>query len=305
MTTAVKGARKSSKPRRTAEGKLPMNGDDVDLRAVLLAALTVPGQLSKCYNRFHRYSFMNMVLVFMQTGRLEPMANFKKWHALGRKVISGPGSALFVNHPLYNVYKRDEAGNILLDKDGHKIVAYKRYGPKATVFQLFQTDGPELTYPETPDWDRAQAVKELDLTEVPFADQDGNKQGYSQDRTFAINPVAEAPLKTAIHEWAHISFGHTTPDQLSKYREHRGIFEFQAEAVALLVCKELGVEGFDESASRAYIQNWLGPQTGDFVKDGELVDDSVVRSIFSVTDKILVAGRKRHYDKLSESEEVA
>jgi hypothetical protein len=295
------------KPARTAEGVLPMHGDEkLDFKAVLLAALTVPGKMSNAYSRFYHYSFLNMVLVYMQTGKLEPVATFKKWVALGRNVVRGQ-KALFVNHPR-PVYKRDEAGNTVL-KDGKPVIAFTMFIPKATVFQLFQTDGPELQMPETPEWNKDEALKVLDIEEVKFSHSDGNTQGYSVNRTFALNPVAVSPFKTMIHELAHIVLGHTDKESLAEYQTHRGIKEFQAEAVALLVSRELEVEGFDESASRAYIQNWLGIDRGsvpdqltwnDEIEDVDLVNDQVVREIFSVTEKILIAGRKRHFEKLAE-----
>jgi hypothetical protein len=293
-----------------------MHGEDndkLDFKAVLLAALTVPGQLSNAYSLFYKYSFLNMLLVYMQTGQLEPMGTFRFWtEKMGRKIVSGPGSALFVNHP-YPVYKKDEAGRYVM-VDGRKVIAYMRFFPKASVFQLFQTEGPELVLPELPDWNLDMALKSLDIVEVPFEGFDGNVQGYSIDRTMALNPVAAKPFKTAIHEMAHIVLGHTTPDELKEYQRHRGVREFQAEAVALLVCHELGIDSkdFDESASRAYIQTWLdqdGRGASAFLKrqgvsgGAELIDDEVVREIFSATDKILVAGRKRHFDKLAEETE--
>lgn len=304
-------ASKSRKPARTAEGVLPMHGennDKLDFKAVLVEALSVPGKMSNAFSRFYRYSFLNMLLVFMQTGKLEPMGNFKFWtEKMGRKIVSGSGSALFVNHP-YPVYKRDEAGNVVVI-DGRKVIAFMRFYPKASVFQLFQTDGPELVLPELPDWNKDMALKSLDITEVPFSDGDGNVQGYSIERKLALNPVAAAPFKTLIHEIAHIVLGHTDRDSLKEYQQHRGIREFQAEATALLVCKELDVDGFDDSASRAYIQSWLshdGRGASAFLKrqgltgKAELIDDEVVREIFAATDKILVAGRKRHFEKLAE-----
>lgn len=306
MTTTKTRGRKtySSKPRRdVTQSNVPTNGEGkLDLRAVLLAALTVPGKMSNAYSRFHRYSFMNMVLVFMQTGQLEPVATFNKWKALGRMVSRGQ-KALWINHPR-PVYKRDEAGNTVI-VDGKKLIAFVMFEPKPTVFQLFQTEGPELTFPETPDWDKDQALDVLDIQQVGFKHSDGNTQGYSVDRKVALNPVAVAPLKTLIHEIAHVVLGHTDKDGLAEYAKHRGIKEFQAEAVALLVCRELEVEGFDESASRAYIQSWLAGSATDYIDGNKLVDDSDVREIFSATDKILVAGRKRHFDKLAESEAVA
>jgi hypothetical protein len=302
MTTATQ-TRKASKPskgrRDVTKSDLPLHDNGkIDLVAVLQFALTAPGRLSNCYNRFHRYSMLNILLVLMQTGQFEPIATFRKWQSLDRKVISGPGSALWVNHPQFAPL-RDHDGNTILKANGKAEMKVVGFYPKASVFQLFQTEGPDLPMPTLPSWDRKQAADVLDVTETRFSHHDGNVQGYSVDRKFALNPVAVSPFKTMIHEWAHILLGHTE-DHGTKKEHPRDIREFQAEAVALLVCTELDVEQFDAASSRAYIQGWLKGSTVDYLDDdGNLaVNDNVVRSIFSVTDKILVAGRKSHYDQL-------
>jgi hypothetical protein len=299
--TTITKTRRSSKPaRNVSESKLPLNAaGTLDLVAVLKMALTVPGRISQCYNKFYRYSFLNMVLVLMQTGKLEPIATFNKWKALDRKVISGPGSALFINHPRFAPLRVD--GKPVVKVNGKAEMKFIGAYPKASVFQLFQTEGPDLVMADLPDWDKTQAMAELDITEVKFSVLDFNMQGYSKDRTFALNPVCESPFKTMIHEWAHILLGHTE----GGYKEHpRDIAEFQAEAVALLTCHELDVEAFDASKSRGYIQHWLAGKSADYLDgNGDLaVNDAVVRNIFSVTDRILVAGRKAHYDKLVEQQ---
>jgi len=301
MATATTTRSRSSKPRRdVTKSNLPINdAGTLDLVAVLKMALTVPGRISQAYNRFYKYSFLNMVLVLMQTGRLEPIATFKKWKSLGRTVNSGPGSALFVNHPRFAPRKDPNTGKPIM-VNGKVDMKFIGAYPKASVFQLFQTEGPDLEMADLPEWDKTQAMTVLDITETKFTHHDGNCQGYSVDRKFALNPAnCESPFKTMIHEWAHIMLGHTA----GGYAEHpRSIAEFQAEAVALLVCHELDVEAFDASKSRGYIQHWLTGKTADYLDaEGQLlVTDSVVRNIFSVTDRILVAGRKKHYDKLVE-----
>ena len=85
-------------------------------------------------------------------------------------------------------------------------------------------------------------------------------------------------------------------------------WEFQAEAVALLLARELDVPGFNEADSRGYIQGWLGAGSTDFIDTDEagevaLVEDSTINAIFNAVDKILVAGRKAHYEELKASEE--
>ena len=314
MATATKtrkpAARKSSKKAREVTTELPMIDGKLDRAALLKAALEMPGSISQAFNAFHKYSFLNMLLVFMQTGKAEPMGNFNAWKRKGRNVIKGQ-KALFVNHPV-PVYKRDEAGNVVKDKDGKAVIAFVKFVPKATVFQLHQTEGPDLVYPALPDWDREQALANLDIEEVPFAQADGNIQGYAFERKLAMNPVATQPMATMIHEIAHIVLGHTAKDKASDYAKHRGTMEFQAEAVALLVCKELDVPGYDDAESRGYIQHWLGCEWGpseytawdDEAGDTVLVEDSTITEIFNAVDKILVAGRKAHYEKLAEAEEV-
>lgn len=308
---ATKTVRRSSKPRReVSESSLPVNDKgELDLVEVLKLALTVPGSLSQCYNRFHRYSLLNIIMVWLQTQKMEPMATYNKWKTLDRLVIKGQ-RALFVNHPKFAPLK-DPATGLAIPKKNGKGVEMKVVGfyPKATVFQLSQTDGPELVMPEVPEWDKAQAMKVLDLKEVKFKNADGNVQGYSIDRKFALNPVGAQPFKTMIHEWAHIVCGHTTDEAIkTQYQQHRGVCEFQAEATALLVCRELGVD-FNEDDCRGYIQHWLdaeganGVQHTDYLDEsGELlVTNKVVREIFAAADKILLAGRKAHFDKLAEA----
>jgi antirestriction protein ArdC len=271
----------------------------------------MPGSISKAFNAFHRYSFLNMLLVFMQTGKAEPMGNYNSWKRKGRNVIKGQ-KALFVNHPK-PVYKRDEQGNVVRDEDGKAVIAFVSFIPKATVFQLHQTEGPDLVYPDLPDWDKDQALANLAITEVPFTEGDGNIQGYAFENKLAMNPVAAHPMATMIHEMAHIVLGHTAKDKAADYAQHRGVMEFQAEATALLVCKELDVPGYVEAESRGYIQHWLGCEHGasDYVawdedaEDSVLVEDSTITAIFNTVDKILVAGRKAHYEKLAEAEQAA
>src|SRR4051794_28136391 len=77
--------------------------------------------------------------------------------------------------------------------------------------------------------------------------------------------------------------GDTTDEQLAEYRQHRGIFEFRAQAVAHLALNELGLLT-EETAmhSRGYIQSWT---------KGERPPDKAIKEVFSATDRILKAGR--------------
>ena len=81
-------------------------------------------------------------------------------------------------------------------------------------------------------------------------------QGFAREREIAISPVAELPLKTTFHEIAHIILGHTTSQMfVDSERIDRNIREVEAEAVALICCEALALDGAD--FARGYIQHWL------------------------------------------------
>jgi len=156
------------------------------------------------------------------------------------------------------------------------------------IFGLSETVGQDLPPAEVPGWDLQQALDQLDVKQVPFRELDGNIQGYSVDREFAINPVAVHPVKTTFHELGHIVLGHTAGSAAAEYRSHRGIKEFQAESVAYLAMNELELMTPEQaSSSRGYIQGWLQRQTPA---------EADIRPVFMATDKILRAGRSNVID---------
>ena len=109
---------------------------------------------------------------------------------------------------------------------------------------------------------------------------DGNCQGYSQGRTIAINPVAANPLKTTIHEMAHILCGHTTEGRVTDSElTPRHLREAEAESVAFLVGSIIGLDKLSDN--RGYIQGWLS---------GDTIPEKSCQKIFRVADQILKAG---------------
>ena len=55
-----------------------------------------------------------------------------------------------------------------------------------------------------PAWNQTRAFEALGIVEEPFTMTDGNCQGYARQRQVAINPVAQLPQKTLLHETAHL-----------------------------------------------------------------------------------------------------
>lgn len=249
-------------------------------------AVDQPGVL-KPYDRFHRYSLWNAISLIGQTLHREmplgPFAPFPKWDALGRKVKKGE-KALWVCIPIIRQKKvgvgatAEEAVRDLQDGNGIW------YAWKPRVFTLSQTEGEEPPPLEADEWSEARALEALKITREPFQHYDGNAHGYSKERRLAINPLATHPRRTLMHEMAHIVLGHTAdPASLLRDQRHHGLEEVEAEAVTLLVCEMLGIEGAE--TSRGYIQHWLTT-----TESKSIPDENATRAI-RVADQILRAGR--------------
>jgi antirestriction protein ArdC len=265
---------------RPAKPQVPQR--ELDWTKMIEVALTLPGSTGDTYCRFYEYSFLNQILLAMQ-GVREPVATYKAWQSLGRQVRFNE-KAYRIIRPIVVKRTREDAQG-----EEHE-VAYRRFKEVACLFAVSQTDGDELPPVEPKGWDLPAALAALNVEQVPYESADGNMQGYSSERTFAINPVAVNPTHTTFHELAHIVLGHTTADKLALYIAHRGVFEFEAEATAYLVMHELGL--LDEAAashSRAYIQGWLSGH--------EAPSDAVIRQVFQAVDKILKAGRPAKVEK--------
>ena len=274
------------------------NKAEVNWTELFSEALNVPGALGNTYNRFYNYSFLNQLLVFSQTRKLEPIATYNRWLELGRQVRKG-SKAKGVLAPVVVKRDRKDSNGVVVMVDGKpaKDQALVGFRWSNTVFTLSDTDGDALPETEVPGWNADTALAALNVTAESFAMLDGNIAGYSwQDDTgahLALNPVAKYPAKTRLHELAHIVLGHCAETHdTGGHAEHRGVIEFEAEATAYLVAKELELTAWDAAESRAYIQTWLDRAGARNHETGELDDfDRHVRRVFTAAQKILAAGR--------------
>lgn len=149
-------------------------------------------------------------------------------------------------------------------------------------FVLAQTDGQPYAPPAIPGWDATRALTALDITETSFEMMNGNVQGYARGRTIAVSRVATNPLKTRLHEAAHVLLGHTAVEQTDSDSTPRTLAEIEAESVAMLVCAALNQPGIEYS--RGYVQHWLGR--------GHTIPETSARRIFKTADQTLRAGRE-------------
>src|SRR5262249_38384715 len=145
------------------------------------------------------------------------------------------------------------------------------------------TDGEPVEIPAIPNWDKDLALQALGITQVKFEATNGNIQGYAQKRTVAVSPIAALPHKTLFHEIGHVVLGHTAEsDFQDDERTPKSLREVEAEAVALLLCETLKLEGSEYC--RGYIQNWL---------QGDVIPEKSAQKILGAADRILKAGREQ------------
>ncbi|HEY8165126.1 MAG TPA: ArdC-like ssDNA-binding domain-containing protein [Gemmatimonadaceae bacterium] len=232
----------------------------------------------EAYTRFHGYSLGNRIAALFQCMargiQPGPIATFPRWIELDRHVKRGE-KALTLCQPV-TVKDRDASQ----DSDAPEAVKTV-FVWRPRWFVLAQTDGAEFTAPIVPAWERDRALASLEVSIVPFASLDGNIQGYASRRSFAINPVAQLPVKTLFHELAHIVLGHTVAAQTNDGANlPQDLREAEAEGVALLCLESLALPGGDYC--RGYIQTWLGA--------GRPIPEQSAQRIFKAADAILRAG---------------
>lgn len=225
----------------------------LDWNELLQEALTMPGGMSGTYNRFYRHSLLNQVLLFQQ-GVREPVNTYARWQDMGRQIQKG-SKVKSILRPIF--YKgKDDNGENTQNVRGFKIVR--------CLFGASKTEGDPLPEYELPEWSPTRALGALAINKVAFEHVDGNIQGYSRGNELAINSVAKYPVKTLIHGMWHIVIGHTVPERLSEYQEHRRIFEFEAAGTAYLVMNELRAhDQFDAAESCTCVQTWLREEKPD------------------------------------------
>jgi antirestriction protein ArdC len=253
---------------------------------LLVEAINKPGLIMKAYSAFHQYSVGNQILALVQCQlrglQPGPINTFPKWKELGRGVKQGE-RALTLCMPITYKRKADESNQE--NSEGEK--SFTAFVYKARWFALSQTEGAELELAVIPAWDADRALAGLNIQLIPFDKSDGNCQGFARKRQIAINPVAQLPHKTLFHETAHVVLGHTAEaDVADTDMTPRNFREVEAEAVALICCEALKLDGADYC--RGYIQNWLFPAIG---YNGAGIPEKSAQKIFRAADQILRAGK--------------
>jgi antirestriction protein ArdC len=253
---------------------------------LLHSAVHTPGKLLAAYTAFHNYSFGNALLALEQciSRKIEPgpLNSYKGWLALKRQVRKGEKGLCLCMPVTYKKRVTGKAASETSEESQDEV--RQRFVFRNYWFVLAQTEGETPYEHPIPGFDLGAALQSLNITRAPFDEINGNVQGFARQREIAVSPIAELPLKTTLHEIAHVVLGHTNSQKLVDL-EHmdRNIREVEAESVALICCESLGLPGAE--AARGYIQHWLQGEK-------EIPNQSAAR-IFNAAQAILRAGSSK------------
>lgn len=224
----------------------------------------------KVMSKFHRYSFRNTVLIWMQNPDATYVAGYEAWkNDFNRQVKKGEKGIRIFAPTEYKVQKQqqkiDKDTNLpMVDGMGQPVmetVEVKRRGYMATsVFDISQTEGEELP----------ELVKSLDskvenyeafvhaiekISPVPILfEQIGVSDGYYSLKEEQIHIDEDLgptqTILTMIHEIAHAKLHNA--EMKNKEAEEGKVKdkqtrEVEAESIAYVVCQRYGIETGDNS----------------------------------------------------------
>lgn len=226
--------------------------------------------------KFHRYSFQNQLLIFLQHSEATVVAGFNKWKSLGRFVKKGEkGIAIFAPCKYKTKIETEDGDEMTLQQiRGFRVVH---------VFDISQTEGedlsdlnavrPKLLGADAPEgiWtalvDHAASIG-FDVTR----ERRGSENGYCDflAKKISVRPDVSAAqaVKTLVHELGHALL-HGDGEVTS-----REVAEVEVESVAYIVCDALGLDTADYSF--AYVARWADGSS-------EVVKDAAERSISCAT----------------------
>lgn len=230
-------------------------------------------------SKFHRYSFRNSLLIYLQKPDASMVAGYTSWQTkFKRQVKKGEkGIKIFSPAPykkVTDVERKDEYGNAVIGSDGKPIKdkeeitvpAYK----VATVFDVSQTEGepiPSLGVDElTGDVENFQnfldALEKVSPAPIAFENITGGAKGYfnpSETHIAVQENMSEIQtLKTLIHEISHAKLHNIPLDKSAmlppEERKDSHTKETEAESIAYTVCQHYGIDTSDYSFG--YVAGW-------------------------------------------------
>ena len=203
--------------------------------------------------RFHRYSWGNVLLINSQRPTATNVAGFHTWNHLGRHVKQGE-KGIMIFAPV--VVKQQPTPEEDKNKDALRLAGFRT----AYVFDVAQTEGkplPDFAKTTGDPKDYIEKLKTLVTGQGITVEYDPSiapAQGMSSGGRIRLQPglLPAEEFSVLAHELAHemLHHGKDAP-QLTKL-----VRETQAEAVAFVVCRSVGLE--TNTAAADYIALYNG-----------------------------------------------
>jgi hypothetical protein len=207
--------------------------------------------------RFHRYSFGNTLLIFVQRPAATHVAGVQTWKKFGRHVREGErGIAILAPMMLKCRAETPEAEDDTPQEGRGPSLRFRA----VHVFDVSQTEGEALPQPSNVTGDPGERLSKLrafvaaKTISLEYADMYGAMDGFSSGGRIVIRRDMPAAQEFAVlvHELAH-ELLHRGPERASISRTVR---ETEAEAVAFVVSQAFGLD--TNTACSDYIQLYQG-----------------------------------------------
>ncbi len=255
-------------------------------------------------SRFHRYSFRNSMLIYLQNPDATRVAGFNAWKTLGRSINKGEKGLQILAPSPYKITidaTHDENGDLLPEPVKKQV---QRMAFKVTyVFDVSQTSGkelPELAHRLTGDVGEYEhlmsALQKISPYPVSFEPIEGSANGYCSHRRQCIvireGVSQEQAIKTTVHEIAHALLHKPDIERDSQ------AFEVQAESVAYIVCQHFGIDS--SQYSFGYVAGWSGSVQLEVLEQSLTVIQNGAAQIIESTQIELIELERAHQAELTE-----
>ena len=253
--------------------------------------------------KFPHYSVNNNILIMMQKPDATLVQSYTGWKKMGRFVKKGEKGIRILAPAPFKLEKEqeklDEAGKVVLDKDGEAVkekveINLTAFKPVST-FDISQTEGEplpsigvdELTGSVEGYQTFFEAIKAASPVPIGFEDIGSGAKGYfhTEENRIAINNgMSEIQnVKTAIHEVAHAKLHNAEAQKDNK--QSKNSKEVEAESVAYTVCQHYGIDTSDYSF--AYVATWSqGKETPELKESLNTIREAASDLITKIDEKV-------------------
>ena len=253
--------------------------------------------------KFPHYSVNNNILIMMQKPDATLVQSYTGWKKMGRFVKKGEKGIRILAPAPFKLEKEqeklDEAGKVVLDKDGEAVkekveINLTAFKPVST-FDISQTEGEplpsigvdELTGSVEGYQTLFEAIKSASPVPIGFEDIKSGAKGYFhvEDNRIAINNgMSEIQnVNTAIHEVAHAKLHNAEAQKDNK--QSKNSKEVEAESVAYTVCQHYGIDTSDYSF--AYVATWSqGKEMPELKESLNTIREAAADLITKIDEKV-------------------